>query len=78
MRAIEATLAGTSYGGCFTECDSTGEIHKFTQGLAMAIEGLGVRCLYGEDVQAVATDGKRATVTGSTSTRSRATRSPST
>jgi D-amino-acid dehydrogenase len=63
MRAIEPTLAGTYYGGYFTECDSTGDIHKFTHGLATAIERLGVRCLYGEDVQAVATDGKRATVT---------------
>ncbi|MDC6679047.1 FAD-dependent oxidoreductase, partial [Leclercia adecarboxylata] len=63
MRGIEPTLAGTYYGGYFTECDSTGDIHKFTHGLATAIERLGVRCLYGEDVQAVATDGKRATVT---------------
>ncbi|MDI9730612.1 FAD-dependent oxidoreductase, partial [Stutzerimonas stutzeri] len=34
MRAIEPTLAGSYYGGYYTECDSTGDIHKFTHGLA--------------------------------------------
>jgi D-amino-acid dehydrogenase len=63
MRAIETTLAGTYYGGYFTESDSTGDIHKFTSGLAAAIARLGVRCLYGQDVRAVKTDGRRATVT---------------
>lgn len=67
MRAIEPTLAGQYYGGYFTECDSTGDIHKFTHGLAAAIDRMGVRCLYNQDVKAVATDGQRATVTvGST------------
>lgn len=63
MRGIEPTLAGKYYGGYFTECDSTGDVHKFTNGLAAAIDRLGVRCLYGEDVKAVAADGKRASVT---------------
>ena len=63
MRAIEPTLAGQYYGGYYTECDSTGDIHKFTNGLADAIDRLGVRCLYNQDVKAVATDGKRASVT---------------
>ncbi|WP_370641745.1 D-amino acid dehydrogenase [Cupriavidus sp. MP-37] len=63
MRAIEPTLAGSYYGGYFTESDSTGDIHKFTSGLAAAIARLGVRCLYGQDVRAVKTDGRRATIT---------------
>jgi D-amino-acid dehydrogenase len=63
MRAIEPTLAGTYYGGYFTESDSTGDIHKFTVGMAAAIERLGVRCAYGVDVTAVRSDGQRATVT---------------
>ncbi|WP_312957415.1 D-amino acid dehydrogenase [Stutzerimonas nitrititolerans] len=63
MRDIEPTLAGKYYGGYFTECDSTGDIHKFTNGLAAAIDRLGVRCLYGEDVKAVSSDGKRASLT---------------
>jgi D-amino-acid dehydrogenase len=62
MRAIEPTLAGQYYGGCFTESDSTGDIHKFTQGMARAIERLGVRCLYGQDVVALNTTGASAMV----------------
>ncbi|AMR80629.1 D-amino acid dehydrogenase [Cupriavidus nantongensis] len=63
MRTIEPTLAGSYYGGYFTESDSTGDIHKFTSGLAAAAARLGVRCMYGQDVRAVKTDGRRATIT---------------
>jgi D-amino-acid dehydrogenase len=63
MRAIEPTLAGNYYGGYFTESDSTGDIHKFTVGMAGAIERLGVRCKYGAEVRSVRSDGERATVT---------------
>jgi D-amino-acid dehydrogenase len=63
MRAIEPTLAGTYYGGYYTESDSTGDIHKFTVGLAAAAERLGVRSLYGQDVQALRSDGSSASVT---------------
>ncbi|MFM7010692.1 MAG: D-amino acid dehydrogenase [Betaproteobacteria bacterium] len=50
MRSIEPTLAGKYYGGFFTAGDSTGDIHKFTTGLAAAIERLGVVCSYGHEV----------------------------
>lgn len=63
MRSIEPTLAGQYYGGYFTESDSTGDIHKFTTGMAAAAERLGVRNLYGQDISAVRTDGKQASVT---------------
>lgn len=63
MRAIEPTLAGNYFGGYFTESDSTGDIHRFTQGLAAACERLGVRCLYGQDVQALRSDDTQARVT---------------
>jgi D-amino-acid dehydrogenase len=36
IRAIEPTLHGTYHGGFFTPSDSTGDIHKFTRGLAEA------------------------------------------
>jgi D-amino-acid dehydrogenase len=36
MREIEPTLNGDFYGGFHTPSDSTGDIHKFTQGLAGA------------------------------------------
>jgi D-amino-acid dehydrogenase len=63
MRAIEPTLAGTYYGGFYTESDATGDIHKFTVGLAAAAERLGVRCLYGQEVKSLHSDGQLATVT---------------
>jgi D-amino-acid dehydrogenase len=62
MRAIEPTLQGHFYGGYFTESDSTGDIHKFTHGLAQACERLGVRLLNGETVQSVSSDGQTARV----------------
>jgi D-amino-acid dehydrogenase len=49
--------------GYFTESDSTGDIHKFTNGLAAAAERLGVKTLYGQDVKAVSSDGQQAVIT---------------
>lgn len=63
MRCIEPTLAGQYYGGYYTECDSTGDIHKFTNGLAAAAIRLGVDCRYGQDVRRVSTEGRAASVT---------------
>ena len=63
MKAIEPTLAGHYYGGYFTESDSTGDIHKFTTGIAKAAERMGVQCLYEQDVKALRSDGTRAEVT---------------
>jgi D-amino-acid dehydrogenase len=63
MKAIEPTLAGSYYGGYFTESDSTGDIHKFTNGLAAAAERLGVKTLYGQDVKSVRSDGEQAVIT---------------
>ncbi|TLX55596.1 D-amino acid dehydrogenase [Stutzerimonas nosocomialis] len=62
MRAIEPTLAGNYYGGYFTQSDSTGDIHKFTHGLALAAIRLGAKCLYGQDVRGVTTDSRQAHV----------------
>lgn len=63
MRAIEPTLSGSFYGGYFTESDSTGDIHKFTSGLATACSRMGVNCLYGQQVLSVAANGRQASVT---------------
>lgn len=62
MRAIEPTLAGDYFGGYYTESDATGDIHKFTVGLAAACERLGVRFVYGADVRSLHSDGECATV----------------
>lgn len=63
MRAIEPTLAGDYYGGFYTESDSTGDIHKFTNGLAEAILRLGVRTCYGHTVTELSADQNHAWVT---------------
>lgn len=58
MKQIEPTLAGGFHGGFFTESDSTGDIHKFTHGLAQAAQKRGVTLRYGEDVTRVRTQGE--------------------
>ena len=63
IKAIEPTLAGTYYGGYFTESDSTGDIHKFTHGLSLAAARLGVHTLYEQDVSQVSTNGQQAVIT---------------
>ncbi len=63
MRAIEPTLAGHYYGGFYTESDATGDIHKYTVGLAAAAERLGVQIRYGQSVRNLRADGTSAWVT---------------
>lgn len=65
MRSIEPTLAGDYYGGFFTESDATGDIHKFTFGLAQAIERLGVTTRYGYAVEDLGADANAAWVRSS-------------
>jgi D-amino-acid dehydrogenase len=62
MRGIEPTLAGQYYGGYYTESDSTGDIHKFTTGLAAAARRIGVQTLYNQDVRSASTSGRRVTI----------------
>ena len=62
MKAIEPTLHGDYFGGYFTESDSTGDIHKFTYGLAKACERLGVKILTEHQVLKVTSNGHVATV----------------
>ena len=57
IRAIEPTLRGSYYGGFFTPSDSTGDIHKFTRGLADACARRGVRFHYDAAVEAIAPKG---------------------
>jgi D-amino-acid dehydrogenase len=56
IRAIEPNLQGQFHGGFFTESDSTGDIHKFTQGLAAACERLGVAFRYDTSVESIGED----------------------
>jgi D-amino-acid dehydrogenase len=63
MKSIEPTLAGQYYGGYFTESDSTGDIHKFTHGLAKAAARLGVSILYDQDVISISSSNTQAVIT---------------
>jgi D-amino-acid dehydrogenase len=63
MRSIEPALEGRFYGGYYTESDATGDIHKFTGGLAAASQRLGVKFMHSCDVRQVRTDGKTAFLT---------------
>jgi D-amino-acid dehydrogenase len=53
MIAIEPALKGTYYGGFYTPADFTGDIHKFTNGLAKACERLGVEMRFATEVLSV-------------------------
>ncbi|MEM7742036.1 MAG: FAD-dependent oxidoreductase, partial [Pseudomonadota bacterium] len=51
--AKEPTLRGDIIGGFWTESDSTGDIHKFTMGLAHWLEDRGVRFALGHPVRSL-------------------------
>ena len=65
IHSIEPALQGHFYGGFFTPSDSTGDIHKFTRGLARACERHGANFLLDRTVQAIehGATGVRITVT---------------
>ncbi len=57
MREIEPTLSGSFYGGFFTPSDATGDIHKFTAGLASACVRRGARLIYDAEVTGISARG---------------------
>lgn len=58
MKSIEPALSGELYGGYYTQSDSTGDIHKYTRGLAEACLRLGARYVYDAAVAELSHDGK--------------------
>jgi len=54
IRAIEPALTGDFHGGFFTPSDATGDIHKFTRGLAKACVRRGVRFVHDANVEQIA------------------------
>jgi D-amino-acid dehydrogenase len=56
MRTIEPALQGDLYGGYFTQSDSTGDIHKYTRGLADACVRLGATFRCDTDVNSITQD----------------------
>src|SRR5690242_14944681 len=61
ISVIEPAVHGTYYGAFYTPSDATGDIHKFTRGLAAACARLGAQFVYDADVQRVSasSDGLR-------------------
>ncbi|MER9368446.1 D-amino acid dehydrogenase [Mesorhizobium sp. M0518] len=53
IKSIEPTLCSSPYGGFYTPSDSTGDIHKYTSGLARACERRGARFCYDADVRRI-------------------------
>ncbi len=51
MKEIEPALTGDFVGGHLTPSDSTGDIHKFTRGLADACSRLGAEFIYDAQVE---------------------------
>ncbi len=62
IRTIEPALEGRFYGGFYTETDSTGDIHKFTRGLAEACGRRGARFVWGRAVSSVSANGREVVV----------------
>ena len=58
MKIIEPSLSGEFYGGYFTPSDATGDIHKYTRGLADACVRMGARFCCDTDVGVVTHKGK--------------------
>ncbi|MBR1222722.1 D-amino acid dehydrogenase [Bradyrhizobium sp. U87765 SZCCT0131] len=57
IRSIEPALQRSYHGGFYTPSDSTGDIHKFTRGLAKACIRHGARFIHQAEVEAISTDG---------------------
>jgi D-amino-acid dehydrogenase len=57
IRRIEPTLKGSYHGGFFTPSDSTGDIHKFTRGLADACRRRGAKFHYDAAVEEIRPSG---------------------
>ena len=58
IRAIEPTLRGSYYGGFYTPSDATGDIHKFTRGLAEACARRGVAFRYDAAIEEIRPKGQ--------------------
>ncbi len=62
IRSIEPALQGEVYGGFYTPSDFTGDIHKFTNGLALACARRGVTLRFSTEVLSAEPDADGVTV----------------
>lgn len=63
IRGIEPALRGPVYGGFYTPSDFTGDIHKFTHGLALACARHGVTLRFSTEVVSARAGADAVTVT---------------
>ena len=59
IRQIEPSLTGQYYAGFYCPGDATGDIHKFTVGLAQVTMQQGVRYIFGRDVHDIQLDAQQ-------------------
>ncbi|MFD4839290.1 D-amino acid dehydrogenase [Achromobacter sp. NPDC058515] len=57
-RSIEPALQAGCHGGFYTPSDATGDIHKFTSGLARACERRGVKFVQDADIRHISRDSR--------------------
>ena len=57
MRAIDSALVGDFYGGYYTPSDSTGDIHKYTRGLADACSRMEANFVFDASVDTLEHNG---------------------
>lgn len=62
LKTIEPTLTGSFYGGFYTPSDSTGDIHKFTRGLAQACERLDVKFMMDTEIENISPSASQARI----------------
>jgi D-amino-acid dehydrogenase len=67
IRGIEPAIKTTCYAGLYTPSDCTGDIHKFTRGLAKACEKHGVRFRYETTIEGIEQRGDKIDATVSAS-----------
>ena len=62
IRGIEPALHGDFHGGFYTPSDFTGDIHKFTNGLAKACERRGVAMRFSTEIMATEAGAEKVTL----------------
>jgi D-amino-acid dehydrogenase len=65
IRAIEPAIRGEFFGGYYTESDFTGDIHRYTTGLAKSCEARGAALRFGTDVERIALEDGAVRITSS-------------
>lgn len=63
IRSLEPAISGDFVGGYYTDSDFTGDIHRYTMGLAQGIAGEGADLRFGTEIETLAHTGTGVRVT---------------